>query len=216
MNNYQNNDNSSKVQRRLKRNDSNLNANSPPFIQKSRSNSPVESNNISTNKTFPVFTPTTIKKTNKVIYLPKRNIVTSFDEDGVQRIGILLNKKVLDKYCTNYWLQFFEDHYDCKNIRSNFNFDGFSVFSVYNLNKINNFCPFHIKWVKTNIYTSNSFDICRINRGGIVSEEYIFDNDKYQKNYEDNQYCNYILKCEKCNIIFEMDERCDKCRWCSS
>ena len=149
-------------------------------------------------------------------YIPRENIVTCYDEEGKQYIGILLNTNIHNYPNNMFWIDIMERQYGCVNIRSNFNYDGFSIFQVLNLQNFNNNCPFHVEWIRTDIYTSKSFDIQRINKGGIVGEYYFVNEERYQTRFDNNKCCNYILKCDQCGIFFRINKRCDKCRWCSA
>lgn len=149
-------------------------------------------------------------------YIPNKNIVISYDKEDKQYIGILLNTNIYNYPNNMYWINIMEKQYGCINIKSNFNYDGFSVFQVLNLQNFNSDCPFCIKWIKTDIYTSRSFYIKKINQNGIVGEQYFFDENKYQYRYNNPGYCNYIFKCKSCGVFFKTDEKCDECRWCSA
>lgn len=149
-------------------------------------------------------------------YIPNENIVISYDKENKQYIGILLNTNIHNYPNNMYWINIMEKQYGCINIKSNFNYDGFSVFQVLNLQNFNSDCPFCIKWIKTDIYTSKSFYIKKINQNGIVSEQYFFDENRYEDRHNNPKFCNYILKCKSCGVFFKTDEKCDECRWCSS
>lgn len=148
-------------------------------------------------------------------YIPSENMVISYDKEEKQYIGILLKNNVYNYAENMYWLNILEKEYNCINIKSNFNFDGYSIYQVLNLLKFNQNIPFRIEWIRTDIYTSYSFDIKTINQRGIVYEQYLINNQKYHNRYDCPKCCNYIYRCIECTYYFPSKERRNKCRWCS-
>ena len=202
-----------------------LRSKSPLFLKKKESNQSViihNSNIILYTLKPPGFNPMptnysqNTRSIHNIIYISSKNIVVSENNEGQQFIGILLKNNINDNINNELWFNIMKEKYCCNSIRSNFHYDGFSIFQILNLQHFDKNCPFYVEWIKTDIYTSCSFNIHNVYRNYILYEQYFIDDNKYQTRFDDPRCCNYILQCDSCGVFFKTDKRCNKCRWCSA